>query len=293
MTAPLVYVVTLAWNRRDDTLACLDSLAHSTREFRAIVVDNGSTDGTPDVVCAAFPQVRVMVVGRNLGFAGGMNIGLRCALEAGAEHVLIVNNDTLIDPLLLDRLLAHAAPDVGALSPLIYYASQPDVIWAAGSARSRWTLEQVGDLRGRRDNGQWPPVVERDFVPGCAMLFSSEALERVGLFDERFFFYYEDNDWCLRARRAGFRLLLVPQARLWHKVAASSGGSDSPGERYLMALGSVLFFRKHVHGLRWLIVGPYRLGSAVKTTFRLLFHNKFAAVGAYWRGLRDGVMDKR
>ena len=234
--APLVIAVVLNWNRRDDTLACVASLLESTYEaLRILVCDNGSTDETPAAVRAAYPSVDVLELGYNWGFAAGTNAGLRYALASGAEHVLVLNNDTFVEPAMIKRLVEMTAPDVGIAAPLIYYASAPDTIWSAGGLRSRWTLEQIYDLRGQCDPGTWPPVLTRDFVPGCAMLISRTILETVGLFDERFFMYYEDSDLCLRVRQAGYRISLVPGAKMWHKVAASSGGSDSPSERYAMA----------------------------------------------------------
>ena len=289
MNAPLVYVVMLAWNHCDDTLACVASLLHSTYQpLRVMVCDNGSIDGTPEVVAAAFPQIEVLELGRNLGFAAGANVGLRQALRAGAEYVLLINNDTLVAASMVERLVAAVAPDTGIVAPLIYYAAAPDTIWSAGALRSRWTLEQIHDLRGQRDPGARPPTLARDFVPGCAMLIPRAVLEAVGLFDERFFMYYEDSDLCLRIRRAGYRISLVPSAQMWHRVAISSGGTDSPAERYAMARSSVLFFRKHVYGWQWAVVGPFRLGSAVKTTLRLLWRRRTAAIVAYWSGLRAG-----
>jgi hypothetical protein len=127
----------------------------------------------------------------------------------------------------------------------------------------------------------------------CALLLSRRFLTQVGLFDERFFMYYEDFDLSLRARQAGFKILLSPQAKVWHKVAVSSGGSDSPNERYWMARSSVLFFSKHVRGLRWLIVLPYRTGSAVKTVLRLALRGRAGSAWAYVRGLRDGLAEAR
>jgi GT2 family glycosyltransferase len=284
-----VCAVVLNWNRREDTLACIASLLQSSYEpLRVLVCDNGSTDDTPAAVRTQFPSVEVLELGRNLGFAAGMNAGIRHALAAGAEQVLLLNNDTIVDQLMVERLVDHTVGDIGLIAPLIFYASQPDLIWSAGGLYSRWTLEQTHTLRGQRDRTDWPLVIERDFVPGCAVLLSRAMLEVVGLFDERFFMYYEDSDLCLRIQRAGFRLLLVPSARMWHKVAASSGGADSTAERYHMARSSVLFFRKHVGHWRWAIVAPYRLGSALKTFARLLARGRGVAAGAYWRGLRDG-----
>lgn len=289
MNTPLVYVVILAWNQCADTMACVASLLVSTYQPLCIMVcDNGSTDGTSAALRAAYPQITILELGCNRGFAAGANAGLLQALATGADYILLINNDTLVAPMMIERLLASVPPGVGIIAPLIYYANTPDIIWSAGGQRSRWTLEQLNDLRGRRDTGDWPERLERDFVPGCAMLIPRAVLETVGLFDERFFMYYEDNDLCLRIRHANYRILLVPRAHMWHKVAASSGGSDSPAERYAMARSSVIFFRKHVRGWRWSVVGLFRLGSAVKTTARLLWRGRSAAALAYWRGLRDG-----
>jgi GT2 family glycosyltransferase len=294
MMAPLVIAVVLNWNRRDDTLACVASLLRSTYEpLHVLVCDNGSVDDTPAAVRSVYPSVEVLELGYNRGFAGGANAGLRHALAVGAEYVLALNNDTFVEPAMIERLVEATAFDVGIVAPLIYYASAPDTIWSAGGLRSRWTLEQIYDLRGQCDPGTWPPVLARDFVPGCAMLISRTILESVGLFDERFFMYYEDSDLCLRVRQAGYRILLVPGAKMWHKVAASSGGSDSPSERYAMARSSVLFFRKHVRGWQWLIITFYRIGSALKTTIRLLRYRKVVAATAYWRGLLAGIASLR
>jgi GT2 family glycosyltransferase len=290
LSAARVYAVVLSWNRREDTVACVVSLLQSSYEpLRILVCDNGSTDDTSAAVRMLFPSVEVLELGRNLGFAAGMNAGIRHALAAGAEQVLLLNNDTFVDQLMVERLVARTAGDVGLVAPLIFYASQPNLIWSGGGLCSPWTLEQTHILRGSCDRADWPVVIERDFVPGCAMLLSRVVLELVGLFDERFFMYYDDSDLCLRIRRAGFRVLLVPGARMWHKVATSSGGADSAAERYYMARSSGQFFRKHVRHWQWIIVAPFRLGSAFKTTIRLLRYRKTVAVRAYWRGLLDGM----
>jgi GT2 family glycosyltransferase len=232
--------------------------------------------------------MELVVSPENRGFAEGANLGLRQALEVGADLVFLVNNDTLIDAEAVANLMAHVQPKVGILAPLIYYADERECIWSAGGMLHPWILEKQGDDRGQMDVGQWREPVERDFVTGCGMLLTRQLLERVDLFDERFYLYYEDSDLCLRARRAGFRILLVPAAKMWHKVARSSGGSDSANERYWMARSSVIFFRKHARGAQWLAILPWRAGSAVRTTLRLLRSGQREACVAYWRGLRDG-----
>jgi GT2 family glycosyltransferase len=288
---PLVYAITLNWNRPDDTLACLSTLrAQSYGNVRLLVVDNGSADDSVALIQSHFPQAEVVISAHNRGFAGGANLGLQRAVAAGADHVFLVNNDTLVDPEAIAHLMAQAQPGVGILAPLIYYAQDRTRIWSAGGRVRFWLLDKVGDREGQIDTGVWPETVEQDFVTGCGMLLSRPLLESVGLFDERFFMYYEDFDLCLRARLAGFRLLLVPAARMWHKVARSSGGRDSASERYWMARSSILFFSKHARGLQWLAIAPWRLASALRTTLRLLRAGQREACATYWRGLRDGAL---
>ncbi|MGD8738154.1 MAG: glycosyltransferase family 2 protein [Anaerolineae bacterium] len=287
---PRVYAITLNWNRPDDTLACLATLTAQTyARLRMVVVDNGSTDDSVARIQAGFPQAELLINPENLGFARGANLGLRHALERGADRILLVNNDTLLDAQAVERMMAHVQPHVGIIAPLIFYADDPQRIWSAGGKVHPWLLEKSGDRRGQLDDGQWPEPVERDFVTGCGLLVTRRFLETVGFFDERFFMYYEDSDLCLRTKGAGFRILLVPTARMWHKVARSSGGSGSANERYWMGRSSILYFRKHARGVQWLAIGPWRLASALRTTLRLLRTGQREACSAYWRGLRDGL----
>jgi GT2 family glycosyltransferase len=285
----MVYAVTVNWNRPDDTLECLRTLAaQSYPALGLLVVDNGSTDDSVARIQAEFPQADLVASPENLGFAAGANLGLHRALGAGADMVFLINNDTLVDPEAVAVLAAHVRPDVGILAPLIYYAEEPTCIWSAGGMRGHWTLDLHGDDRGVVDTGQWRDPVARDFVTGCGMLLTRELVRRVGYFDERFFMYYEDSDLCLRAQGMGFKVLLVPASKMWHKVARSSGGSDAPEERYWMARSSVQFYRKHAQTTQWLAIVPWRIASALRTTLRLLQHGRPEACTAYWRGLRDG-----
>jgi GT2 family glycosyltransferase len=292
---PLVYVVTLTWNQKADTLDCLESLSQMTYpNYRLLLVDNGSKDGTSEVVRGRFPDVTVIVNPENLGFQGGFNVGLQRALDEGADYVLMINNDTFVEPDILSELVAHAgAPDVGMVAPKIYYANEPQLIWTLGGMRHPLTWEITDTGQKQPDRGQWEDVLNRDYLIGCALLIKRSLLEEVGLFDTGFGpIYYEDSDLSIRARSAGYRLLTVPSARMWHKVSASGGGNDSPRVRYLMARNSVRFFRKHIRGWRWLIIVPYRAGSAILWTLRLLRRGRFRSILAHWRGLFDGLMQR-
>lgn len=292
---PRVVVTCLTWNQCDDTLRCLESLARlDYPNLHHILVDNGSTDGTAEAVGRRFPSIHILRNAVNLGFGGGFNVGLRHALEIGAEYIFIINNDTTVASDAVSQLVYYAGPkEIGILTPKIYYATDPTRIWSVGTKRSKWTLEMTGGGEGEIDRGQWDTPREQDYLVGCALLLKRTLLERVGLFDERFSpIYYEDLDLCLRAQKAGFRLLLVPSAHVWHRGAASVGGFGTPRQRYLMARNSVVFFRKHAHGWRWLIVAPYRCASALKTSLSLLWTGDHPALASYWRGLRDGLRSR-
>jgi len=256
-----------------------------------LVVDNGSTDDTLEVVGREHPAVHRMGLCENLGFATGCNRGIAEAMRQSADYVLLLNNDTLVAPDLVEQLVRPMGVSTGVTAPKIYYAHDPRRIWSAGATRDPLTLEMKGSLRGTLDSDDVSSPVDRDYLVGCALLLSRQLLESVGGFDERFFMYYEDMDLCLRARKAGFRLLLVPQAKVWHKVAAASGGSDSPNERYWMARSSVIFFAKHARILQLGIIIPYRLGSMIKTLIRLAGQRRWASARAYVRGIRDGLRD--
>ena len=291
MNAPLIYGITLNWNRRDDTLKCLESLYKlDFPNLRLLVVDNGSVDGSPEAIREHYPSVEQIMNERNLGFAGGFNQGLKYALNAGAEYILIVNNDTTVAPDMLNLLMNSILPDnVGVVSPIILYSSKPYQIWSAGAGRNPWTLE-LTENHGRNQN--FSEITEREFLSGCGMLIKRVVLENVGLFDERFFMYYEDSDFALRVRQAGYKMLLVPQARMWHAVSQSSNGTDSPNERYWMGKSSVLFFRKHIHGWRKFLIIPMRFGSTLKITLQLLRRKKLSSVRAYLRGSWEGIWFK-
>ncbi len=294
MTAinPLLFAITLNWNRCQDTIECLASMEQlDYPNIRLLLVDNGSSDETVHTVTQQFPAVKIIVNQQNLGFAGGFNVGLQYALSENAEHVLILNNDTEIDPMALRHMLKEAEDDVGMIAPKIYYHNDPNRIWSIGGDIQPLTIEKTNDAHGQLDVGQWDVTIEREFFTGCVLLLSRQLLTKIGLFDEQFFMYYEDSDMSFRARQAGFKLLLVPQAHVWHKVAVSSGGTDSPNERYWMGRSSILFFHKHVSGLQWFIVIPYRMGSGIKTTIRLLSHQQYDAVKSYFRGLYDGLRE--
>jgi GT2 family glycosyltransferase len=292
MSAPQVGVVIPVLNRREDTLECLTSLAQATYpNVQVYVVDNGSTDGSTEAVAARFPTVKLILLGENRGFARASNVGIRRSLEAGAQYMLLLNNDTVIAPDMIDALVdaADSSPAAGILTPRIMYYGE-DRVWSMGSRVRPLTLATLDFGRSRQPRFPLNRMVQVDSVVGCGMFVARPVFEQIGLFDEAFFFYYEDLDFSIRARKAGFELWAVPWAKMWHKVSASTEQS-----RYLrfyyLAHSSVRFYHKHTAGLqRWLMV-PYRAGSACRLTLEHGLRGDIEAVRGYWRGLCNGLLN--
>jgi GT2 family glycosyltransferase len=227
-----VQVVLLNWNSATDTVRCLDSLRTVTDlPFSVIVVDNGSCDGSADEVARRFPGHTLLRAPRNLGFAGGNNLGIRLALERGARYVLLLNNDTVVTPDFLAPLVAaiEQADDVGAVQSKLLRLDSPAVVDSLGQCLS--ARHGARDLsQGERDPGPGEP---REIFGACAAgaLYRREVFERVGLLDEDFFVIYEDVDLSWRMRLAGFRTLLVPASVIHHRRGIS-GSRTSPEKRY-------------------------------------------------------------
>jgi len=287
-------VVVLNWNGLSDTLALLDTLSRCRVpegwRARVRVVDNGSRDGSPEKIAAAYPHTIVQALGENRRFAGGNNAGLREALAAGADAVMLLNNDTEADPGLYERLLLalEQDPGAGAAAPLIYFAAPSRSIWYAGG-RCVPALGLAAH-RGLRDDdeGQYRSIESTGYLTGCCLVAPRAVWEKVGLLDERYFIYAEDADWCLRARAAGYRLLFVPTARLWHKVSASSGAA-SPWKIYQRLRANLAMFSRHARGFARVTWLPAFLAQQAVLAVWLAARGRFAAAAAVPRALLDAA----
>lgn len=252
---PSVAIIIVNWNRRADTLACLASLRQLTYpNVTIMLVDNGSTDGTADAVREAFPQITVIELEDNLGFAAGNNIALSRAIAQGMDYALLLNNDTEVEPRLLDALIdaAEQDPRVGIVGPKIYYYDTPTILWSAGGTID-W-LRGTTAMRGlnSQDTGEFDQIQEVDFVTGCALLVRCSMLETVGLLDERFGMYFEETEWCVRAARQGRRIIYTPHGHVYHKVQPTDRDT-APYVVYYMARNRLLFLRlTHASWRAWL-----------------------------------------
>jgi GT2 family glycosyltransferase len=250
MLFPKVVIVILNWNGKVDTLECLRSVfAVEYSNFDIFVVDNGSTDNSVEVIRQHYPSLRIIQTGRNLGYAGGNNLGIKEALNNGAEFVLLLNNDTTVDPGLVKNFVAAAKkkPKAGIFGAKIYFHSEPNKIWFFGgdwNERRSW-LVHVG--LGQQDQGEsFNRITETNFVTGCALFIRRHVVEAIGLMDERFFLVFEDADWCFRARKKGYQCAVVPGALVWHKIGVSFDGEESPLRTYFSFRNCLLFAEQNL-----------------------------------------------
>jgi hypothetical protein len=199
-----LYSVLVNWNLKDDTLACVESLlAAGAIPGQVVVVDNGSTDGSPQALHERFGSaVHVIESGQNLGFGGGANLGIRYALDRGAQWIFLLNNDTVVAPTLFAAFqqVNTAATGFSILAPLILYHDAPDKIWYLGDRLVPTSLITYSLQRDRKDRGQLPALASVDFVCSCGMLIKRDVFATIGLLDPRFFMYADEVDFCWRAR---------------------------------------------------------------------------------------------
>ena len=267
---PKVYCVILTCGltpdgkARDLLLATLESVKKMTyQDFVIVVVDNGSIDGTQETVRLRHPDLTLIENGKNLGFGEGNNVGIQYAIDQGADWVILLNNDIVVDPNMLSELMKVATSDsrIGVLGPMIYYFDDPNKFWYAGGNVNFFS--GIISHRGIReeDYGQYDTIEETEYVTGCAFLVKREVIERVGMFDPVYFpAYTEDADWTARILQAGFKAMYAPQAKLWHKVSSSSGGGMTPLKTRLKVEHNFIFFKRYARWYHWLTI-PLCIGA--------------------------------
>jgi len=203
------------------------------------------------------PYHRLVIIqtGDNLGFSGGNNIGIKYALAQGADYVLLLNDDTVVAPGFVEPLIEVCIQDrnVGMAGPKINYYDHPDTIHSAGGKVSLWRGQawHVGLLE--KDVGQYEAIRAVEYLTGCVLLVSREVCETIGLLDENYFLYFEDTDWCLRARSAGFELVYVPSSQVWHKTSITLWTSRNTTQAFYLTRNQLYFMRKHARWYHWLV----------------------------------------
>ena len=263
-----LFAVTVNWNRPDDTIECARSiLSGGYDDIGLVVVDNGSVNGSVEKMRQALPCATFITNRTNEGYVKGVNKGIRMALDGGATHILIINNDAIgVDKFIVqlkEALDRH--PEAGLVSPkILYYKSNR--IWFSGGTFNNWLgyskhtgMDLINDGKGVES--------EQDYITGCSILVRADLFRTIGLFDEQYNIYGEDIDFCIRAKDRGYSSWYTPNTIVYHKVSMSTGvgGSNimTPFRSYYYGRNMLLLVKKRKHGMS-------RISCAMGQTFILM-----------------------
>ena len=256
----LVGIVILNWNGYEDSCNCLRSLMElNYHAVKVWVVDNASSNNEADRLKVEFPWANIVPLKENIGFCGGCNEGMKKAMQAGAEYIMLLNNDALVTPSLLDELITgySSLKNPGAVSPLIMHYPETEKIWFS---EAKWmTNWSTGEAGFSLNNGKeydalskLPPY-KSEFACGCCLFVSAAVVKQIGLFDERYFAFFDEAEWCARMNKKGFQSYSIPTAKMFHKVG---GTVPSLVMTYLITRNKLLWIRENLSWFRKLNTWP-------------------------------------
>ena len=261
-------------------------------------MDNGSTDGSVECFRERYPGMEIIENGENLGFAEGNNVGIRRAMDEGADYVLLLNNDTVVDPEFLGELVKVADGDenIGIVGPKIYYYDydgRNDVIWFAGGNVLRRIGQPFHYGLHKIDKGQYDKMKNVDFITGCALLIKQEVVGIVGLLDVDYFAYFEDLDYNIKVSKARYSIVYSPKAKIWHK-GSSTSGFMSTTYIYFHTRNRILFVKKNAHKFDFLVLFlPYFIViRVIRSLFMFITKRKWDSIKALVNGFKDGMLAK-
>jgi len=281
---PLVSIISINFNTMKVTAEMLQSLRQiSYPNIEIIIVDNASKKESVDELKDQFPEILLIKSPENLGFAGGNNLGI---IKSKGKYILLLNNDTIVDPGFLEPLVKKCEENqnIGAVSPKLYYFNEKQLIQWAGSLKMN-KITMRGFSRGTHEKERWKYEVDWKsyYNHGAAMLVPRKVIEKVGLMAEIYFLYYEELDWGEQIRKNGFEIFYVHNSIVYHK-ASSSTGTNSALKTYYLNRGRLIFMRRNVHGLKFLLALFYMIFiSLPKNFFRFLSKGEWKLIKPYIR----------
>jgi GT2 family glycosyltransferase len=263
-------------------------MQNSYTNHRAIVLDNRSSDGSVEAIKKTFPKVQIIELVENYGYAGNNNIGIKAAVDQGADWVFVLNEDTILDNECLSLLVEAGERDkkIGILGPMVYHHDEPDVIQSAGGELGpHWEAYHLE--QDEPDTGQHTHPHEVRWISGCGIFVRREVIQQVGMIDERYFYYWEETEWCLRAGSNGWKVVHIPAARLWHK-GVQRDNQPKPSVTYYATRNRLLTLSKHhAPASAWIYAWGQLLHILASWTFRPKFKGMRDHRDAMWRGMRD------
>ena len=290
---PLVALIVVNWNGLEDTLRCITSINENDYPNKiTIVIDNGSDIDISPILLERHPEIECIRNQKNMGYGYACNVGIRRGMELGAEFFLPLNNDLILDRKCISAAIELAKQNhgIGAIAPKILWLDSPDVICSVGSKADFLFLIQLRrQLSGMVDTGQF--AQSRVIDASGIFMISKEVVVTSGLFDEEFFLYLEDFDYCIRIRENGYLLMYEPRMVMWHKGSASLGGPHNPTAIYFNTRNRFIIWKKHLDAFSAIsVVFTYLLVTAPIRIVYLLTHDReIDKTKAYLRGIAHGI----
>ena len=294
-----ISVILVNYNGKEYNDKCIASILDSTisRQIQIVVVDNASTDDSLELLkenWGSHEQVKILSLDGNYGFSKANNEGIRWSLEQGIEYFLLLNNDTEIQPNTIEQMLYYQQETKGIIVPKVLYADRKDTIWCAGGSFTRFIRKATQRGFNQSDKGQYDNNGKCEFANGCAMLLSKDILDKIGFLDERFFLYYEDAEYSMRAAEKDIRIWYCADAVVYHKVNGSTKGNSKPANAYYITRNWLLCNSLHMCGrgdiggkLQFLLFVVYFICNRFAWLFIWFFQGKKEMCMGLLRGIRD------
>ena len=284
-----ISIITVNYNGLIDTCSLIDTLPLEDNSLEVIVIDNASKEDEATIIEQRYPAVKVIRSKENLGFAGGNNLGIKAA---HGKYLFFINNDTILSPhtsdirLLINRL--ESSPKIGAVCPKIRFAWDNNPIQFAGyTPLSQITIRNRSIGYGEEDKGQYDTAHPTPYAHGAAMMVKREAIDKVGLMPDCYFLYYEELDWSMMFRRAGYDIWYEPACTIYHKESQSTG-QDSPLKAYYMTRNRLLFAKRNILGIQKYLTYSYLIGIvAVRDILKYALKGNTSLLRATLNGIRD------
>lgn len=290
-----VGIILLNYCNYNLTIECIESIKQSTyQNYEIIVVDNNSPDHSGKNLSQQ-EGIRFLQMEENLGFAAGNNRGIEVALSDGCEYVMLLNNDTVIDPNMIETLVSRADANTVVVPKMYYFdvEGRKDILWYAGGILKYKSSDGIHIGGKQEDSKQYSIEGEVTFATGCCMMIHRAILEKVGLLREEYFMYCEDTDYSIRLNKSNVRILYAPNAKLWHKVSSSSGGEMSKFIVYYVVRNKIYCAIVNKLGMKtYLYIITETLYRTMKAKFGRYYSNYVIAPMALMHGLQ-GKMGRR
>lgn len=283
---PLVYILILNYKGYSNTCECVDSLLRvQYSNYRLLVIDNDSRDGSEERLREKYPYVEIIQTHSNLGFAGGSNIGINYALDRNAEYIGILNNDIIVEENFLNVLVSTMESDreIGIIGPTVCDFFNRDSILSAGGMMSLFSGEGLNICVHKNYKEIHRQIVDCDYVSGCCMLVRGTVIKEIGELPEAYFMYFEETEWCFRARKNGIKVVCDTGAVVWHKESAAIG-DDSFLKQYYINRNRVLFIKRNANFMQRFIFFIYQ--------FLQIIYRKATGRRVFWKAIFDGYSGK-